>query len=105
MNTTPIEEHKLMSISLTAETTIQRNPELISADLEGETVMMSIENGSYFGMNTVASYIWEQIEEPANISTILQAICTKYNVDEKTAMEDLETFVQELINDQIVSIH
>jgi hypothetical protein len=74
---------------------IQRNPEMVSADMDGEVVMMSIEDSAYFGLNAVGSDLWEALESPISITALCQRVIKKFDVDAKTCELD----VMELLTD------
>ena len=66
-----------------------RNPYLVSADMDGDTVMMSIEQGEYFGLGGVGSRIWALLEQPVLQATIVFTICSEFDVDEATCQADV----------------
>ena len=51
----------MMKTELNLDSIIKRNPEMVSSDMDGETVMMSMENGEYYGLDPIGSRIWELI--------------------------------------------
>ncbi|GAB3430704.1 lasso peptide biosynthesis PqqD family chaperone [Massilia solisilvae] len=79
-----------------------RNPDLVAADMDGETVMMSIARGEYFGLNTVGSRIWELLAEPATVSDLVTRICAEFNVDRATCSADLAAFTKDLLDNGLV---
>lgn len=79
-----------------------RNPDLVAADMDGETVMMSIARGEYFGLNTVGSRVWELLSEPASVGELVARICAEFKVDEATCSADLTSFTQDLLDNGLV---
>lgn len=73
-----------------------RNPDIIAADMDGDTVMMSIERGEYFGLSGVGSRVWELLAEPVALPAIARAICAEYEVDEPTCKADMQAFLADL---------
>ncbi len=53
---------------ISTETIITQIEEIVASDIDGETVMMSIENGEYYGLDDIGSRIWELIEKPVKVS-------------------------------------
>lgn len=43
---------------------VAQSEDQVSTELDGETVLMSIEQGNYYGMDKVLSRIWALIEKP-----------------------------------------
>lgn len=75
----------------------QQQPDLIAADLGGETVMMSISTGKYFALRGIGHFIWEFLSEPASIDEVVGAIETRYEVDREQAQTDCEAFINDLV--------
>lgn len=89
-------------LPLTATTLITRNPDLLASDMDGETVMMSIERGEYYGIGGVGTRVWELLAQPTSIEQLTRTICTEYEVDETSCRADLQRFVEELLRNELV---
>lgn len=83
---------------------IVRNPDLISTDMDGDTVMMSIESGEYYGINGVGSRIWELLDKPTTLSEITTIICSEFEVPDLVCQADAKLFIQTLIESGLVSL-
>ena len=58
-----------------ADTTIiSRSPSVITAEVDGEVVMMSIEQGQYFGLDDIGSDIWKRLEQPCPFSALIDGL-------------------------------
>lgn len=83
---------------------LTQNPDLITADMDGEKVMMSIASGKYYGINEVGSRIWELLESPASAEEVCRNITGEFEVDEAQCRSDLMQFLGELLANDIVRI-
>jgi len=101
LNATPEPEHT-MTLEMTAK--ITRHTDMLSAEIGGEAVMMSIEKGAYFGLNPVATRIWDLIEQPKTIAELIQAITDEYDVSAEQAADDVQEFVAEMIERGIAQV-
>jgi len=81
-----------------------KNKDIVLADMDGESVLLSIENGSYFGFNGLGTRIFELLEQPASISELCELITAEYDVDSLTCEKDITKFVDELLQKGLVSI-
>lgn len=79
-----------------------RNPDLIAADMDGETVMMSIERGAYFGLGGIGSRLWDLLEQPTTVADMAAAICEEYSVDSETCLQDIQGFIAEMMENSLV---
>lgn len=89
--------------SFPPSTLFSRKPDLIAAEVDGDQVMMSIEQGEYFGITGVGSHVWELLARPISIAEITDIICTKYDVEEAQCRSDMQSFVEELFKLGLVS--
>ena len=69
---------------LTTASLIARSSELVSSDIDGEVVMMSIENGKYYGLDKVGSRIWELLEDQFLVSDLIDKLLGEFSVDRDT---------------------
>lgn len=77
--------------------TYVRDPKLIAADMSGETVLMSIDSGQYYGLSGVGSQIWEMLAEPMTLEAVVQKLCATFQIDEAQCRADAETFLKDLV--------
>lgn len=89
---------------LTATSVIVRSSELVSSDIDGEVVMMSIENGKYYGLDQVGSRIWEVLEKPLPISELIEQLLIEFEVERETCEKDVMYFLQKLDDDNMLEI-
>jgi hypothetical protein len=91
-----------MSVGLSTQ--LSRNGDILHAPVGGseEVVMMSVTAGRYYGLNAVASRIWELIETPRTIAQVCAQICEEFEVDAQTCEAEVLKFLQDLVDNGIV---
>jgi hypothetical protein len=90
--------------TLTLDSLIRQHPEQIAAEADGEVLMMHIESGNYFGLNEVASYIWNQLEQPRRVAELCAAVLSEFAVDEARCQADVLIFLQGMPEDELVQV-
>ena len=75
-----------------------RDPDLVAADMDGDLVMMSIDNGEYYGVGGVGPRIWELLESPRTVEQISAAIVDEFEVEADTCREDILGFIRQLLD-------
>jgi hypothetical protein len=78
--------------------------EVVSCDLGGETAMLNMKDGVYYGLNPMGTIIWEFIQKPITIQEILDKILDQYEVDEETCYADLNELVDQMLENGLVEI-
>lgn len=76
----------------------------ISADVDGELVMMSIEKGCYFGLEGIGSRIWHLIELPIRVSDLCEKLLSEYDVDKAVCEADVIEFLGELAEQNLIDV-
>lgn len=81
-----------------------RTPDLVSAGMDGETVMLDIERGEYFGIGGVGTRAWELLENPVTLGQIILTISAEYEVDQATCEEDMQGFIAKLLEFGVIRL-
>jgi hypothetical protein len=89
---------------ISTETIISQIEEIVASDIDGETVMMSVENGEYYGLDNIGSRIWELIQKPIKVSDLIDTLLERFDVDRETCEKDVLTFLNELNDDKILEV-
>ena len=83
---------------------LYRNPDLLMNTVNGETVMMSIERGNYYGMNATGNLIWSLLEEEKAVNVIVDFLKNKFSLSDETVQKEVYPFLEQLIAEKIVII-
>jgi len=89
---------------ISMDTTICQTKDIVASDIDGEVVMMSIENGAYYGIDSIGSRIWELIETPCKVSDLIKLLLEEFDVDRPTCERDVLKFLAELQKNNTILI-
>ena len=90
--------------TLTLDTQVRQHPDQIAAEADGEVLMMHVESGNYFGLNEVASFIWNQLGEPKTVAELCAAVRAEFDVDEEQCRADVFGFLGGMIADGLAEV-
>lgn len=76
----------------------------VETEVDGEPVIMQIEKGFFFTLNTTSSAIWNAIDGTTNLSDIVSRMADTFNVSESVCSADVKEFVQSLIDNKLVML-
>lgn len=82
-----------MSKGMESPGLLQRADGLLTAEVGEELLMMSVEQGRYFNLNSVGARIWELLATPMTTAGLMEALTAEYDVDPATALSQIEGFV------------
>jgi len=84
------------------DTVLQRKPGLLFNEIDGEVVMLSIENGEYYGMDKVGSRIWNLLEEPMSFSALVEKLMEEYEVEKEQCKEEALIYLDDLLKKKLL---
>lgn len=78
--------------------------DLLTTQIDDETVMMSIERGKYYALDAVANHIWTLIQKPVKIGVLIHELQSVYESDPGEVEKDVLTFLNQLENAGMVRV-
>jgi Coenzyme PQQ synthesis protein D (PqqD) len=84
--------------------TVKRADDLGSCDLDGETALMSVENGQYYGLDPIGSRIWNLLAQARPVSDLCALLLEKFEVEPAQCEHDVLAFLQELAQDNLIKV-
>lgn len=97
-----IEQTNSHRMTILKNTFFRRNPDLLFSDMDGETVMMSIQNGEYYGLDEVGSRIWQLLEKPESAETLTEKLIEDYEVTRENCLSDVMEFLNMLAEKHLI---
>jgi hypothetical protein len=76
----------------------------LSPDLSGDVVILNLNNGTYYALNETGARLWNLIQKPCSVETILDTLLTEYNVDTRQCETDLTAIVEDMAKHGLVEI-
>lgn len=86
------------------ETRLKRSENILFSEIDQDKVMIDIERGAYFGLNSVAGDIWNLLETPHTPVQLVQTLLQNYEVDEDTCQSETLAALQRMVQLKLVEI-
>jgi hypothetical protein len=86
------------------EVKLSRARNLLSTELDQETVLMSIDAGAYYGLGGAAQSIWNLLEAPVTFPALVNQLVQQYEVSPETCAEDLERFLTKMEGEGLLRV-
>jgi hypothetical protein len=83
-----------MNISL--RDTLRIRTDVVFRQLDDEAVLLDLKSGTYFGLNTVGTRVWQLVGDGAPLSAVLDTLAAEYDVTRDELERDLLQLVEEL---------
>ena len=85
-----------------ATTIVIPSPEAHVSMLDDRAILLNLDTGAYHALNSVGTVIWELFTHDRPLSAIHSEMCSRYDVDEKTACHDLLELVTRLYRSGLI---
>lgn len=87
-----------MTVKLLPETRVSRMPDAVWREIDGRTVVISLEDGRIRTLNATAATLWSSLDGKTlqELVTLLQAVFPARQAEQ--LMGDVESFVTELLS-------
>lgn len=84
------------------QTILQQDPDLPSAEMDGEVVLMSGQTGRYYSLAGTAAAIWKRLRTGTTVGALCAQLTSEYAVDEETCSRDVTEFIQTLLRNKLL---
>jgi len=84
------------------QTILQQYPNLPSAEMDGEVVLMSSQTGRYYSLAGTAAAIWKALHTGTTAGALCARLITEYAVDEETCKREVTEFIQSLLQHKLI---
>jgi len=78
------------------------NEKIIAKKVQGEMVLLNMENGDYFSLNSIGTEIFECISNGMKLNEITESLFEKYNVELNILQKDIDLLIEEMIAKKII---
>ena len=82
---------------MTDTTLLRRREGLVTASMNGSTVMMDPETNKYYNLGEIGGRIWELLEEPLTVAALVQKLTAEYDVSAAQCRTDILPFLGKLV--------
>lgn len=90
--------------NVTESATVVATDNALATTIDGEAVILETESGTYFGLNEVATYIWDHIQDEQTVTELRDSILDQYDVTPERCNRDLEETLQTMETKGLVAV-
>lgn len=79
-----------------------QSKQVVQSKIDDEVVMMDIESGFYFGLNSVASIIWELLKDGKTVDELADYLITEYDVNREQCLEETDILIKKMLDLKVI---
>jgi Coenzyme PQQ synthesis protein D (PqqD) len=91
-------------VNLSLDRTVRLAEGVVFRELDGETVILNLETGTYFGLDRIGTRIWQLCQEHGRLRAVHQSMQAEYDVTAEELAADLIELVDELLAKGLVIV-
>lgn len=80
------------------------SPAVINDTIEGESVIINLQNGFYYSLDDIGSVIWNGLINQYSIEEIISAFITRFSEDKERVIKEMTELVSELKKESLIVI-
>jgi hypothetical protein len=89
---------------ITLQSIISAKKEIVAADMDGDTVMMSVEAGKYYNLGKMGGVIWGMIAEPVSVETVVAKLLEQYEVTREQCETEVLSFLNSVNQEGLLEV-
>lgn len=75
---------------------IQRKQTLLDTEINDETVLMDVQKGEYYGLDDIASAVWQLLAQPTTAAQIITTLIQRYDGEAEIIRRDTLALLQNM---------
>jgi hypothetical protein len=79
-----------------------QNKEIVQSKIGEEVVMLDMDSGFYFGLNSVASVIWGLLANEIGFEVLIDQLMTQFEVERFLCEADTKELLDQLLEKNII---
>ena len=95
---------KILNMNYQAHDRFSISSEVLSQEVNGETVLLDLEGECYFGLNEVGTRIWQLLQCESSVGEALDTLSDEYDVSREQLESDVGALLDKLTEAGLVTL-
>jgi len=91
-------------MNLSATTRISVPSDVLLQELQGETVLLNLNGGRYFGLDEVGTRMFQTVTSSRSVEEAYKTLLAEYDVDADRLRRDLYGLIEKLVGHGLVEV-
>jgi hypothetical protein len=84
------------------ESTFDIPTHVVSRHVEDDLILLDLESGIYFALDTVGARIWALVADGASLAAVRDTMLEEFNVEAETLERDIRALMSELAQRKLI---
>jgi hypothetical protein len=82
---------------------MRRQDGVITQQVEGQTILLRIDDGGYYAIDEVGAAVWELCDGVRRLDEVISTLTAEFDAPEATIRADVLEFVQDLRRERLLA--
>ena len=93
-----------MMATLSSASIVRHMPNQVSADVAGETVLMSLARSRCYGLGEIGSEIWSRLMSPVRVADLIDQLSQRYEAPPGDIERDVLQLLSQLAEEGLIQV-
>ena len=89
---------------LSLDARVAAGEDVLAREVEGDTVLLSMAQAEYYGLNPTGTRIWQLLQEPRQLREICRTLASEFDVEPAILERDVLSVVEDLVSHGLARI-
>lgn len=90
--------------TITLDTVVKATADQASTQIEDETIILQLSQGRYFGLDSVGTWLWKQLQRPVSVRRLRDEVVTEFATTAGECEPELVRLLEELVSEELVEV-
>ena len=91
-------------MKLTPSSIVVATSDQLSSELAGETVILHMGAGAYFGLDNVGTRVWALLKQPRPVTEICRELLSEYDVEPERCRQAVLALLGEMLEAGLIEV-
>lgn len=77
-------------------------PKVINEVIEGETIIIDLESGHYYSLDSLGTEVWERLENSKPVKQIVSEFTSRFMSNGETIEKGVQAFIDRLLDESLI---
>ncbi|HWR13931.1 MAG TPA: PqqD family protein [Terriglobales bacterium] len=76
----------------------------VSCTVQGEAVILHLDDGVYYGLNPVGTFIWNRLKAPQRVGDLAAIVAAEFDVSLEQCAADIHDLLVDLLKNGLIEV-
>ena len=92
----------MTKVKILSDSCFSISKRVVYREVKDEIIILNLKKNLYYSLDGAGTLIWKWIIKGITLEKVAVSLAERYDVDEKTALKDLNKLIKELIDEEVI---